>query len=242
VRQLLPVIILSRTEFVVLRFIIYVDDMASKDVASFGAFEQRFLRGQPQLEPVLKVFADVILSLCDQYDTLAANAILTATFEFVNSNCMEPAIESVPLIRDAGRFPWYLRDQTGIGKAYAFMAFPKSKKLALTDYIQAVSDMNYWIAAINDFLSSVSLSSSAHWKVPNPPFSRFHKEELAGEEGNYIHNRAYVEGSTPMQVLTDIGRELLEARASIFAVLAKRPRAAATWQTFERGCMYVFLH
>jgi hypothetical protein len=68
---------------------------------------------------------------------------------------------------------------------------------------------------------------------------RFHKEELAGEEGNYIHNRAYVEDSTPMQVLTDIGRELLEARASIFAVLAKSPRAAETWQTFERGCMYV---
>jgi hypothetical protein len=43
-----------------------------------------------------------------------------------------------------------------------------------------------------------------------------------------------------MQVLTDIGRELLEARASIFAVLAKSPRAAETWQIFERGCMCVF--
>jgi hypothetical protein len=199
-------------------FIIYIDDMASKDVPAFSAFEQRFLRRQPQLDPVLNALADVLLAMCDQYDTLAANAILTATFEFVNSNCMEPAIESVPLIRDAGRFPWYLRDQTGIGKAYAFMAFPKTKKFPITDYIQAVSDMNYWIAAINDFLS-------------------FHKEELAGEEGNYIHNRAYVENSTPMQVLADIGRELLGARASIFAVLAKSPRAAETWQIFERGCI-----
>jgi hypothetical protein len=135
-----------------------VDDKASKDVAAFGDFEQRFLRGLPQLEPVLTVFAEVIIALCDQYDTLIANAILTATFEFVNSNCMEPAIESVPLIRDAGRFPWYLRDQTGIGKAYALMAFPKTRKLPITDYIQAVPDMNYWIAAINDFLSYVSSS------------------------------------------------------------------------------------
>jgi hypothetical protein len=69
---------------------------------------------------------------------------------------------------------------------------------------------------------------------------RFHKEELTGEEGNYIHNRAYVEDSTPMEVLNDIGRELLEARASIYAVLAKSPRAAETWQNFERGCMCVF--
>ena len=133
-----------------------MDDKASKDVPVFASFEQRFLRGLPQLEPVLSVFAEVIIALCDKYDTLAANAILTATFEFINSNCMEPAFESVPLIRDAGRFPWYLRDQTGIGKAYALMAFPKTRKLAFTDYIQAVPDMNYWIAAINDFLSCVS--------------------------------------------------------------------------------------
>jgi hypothetical protein len=69
--------------------------------------------------------------------------------------------------------------------------------------------------------------------------ARFHKEELAGEEGNYIHNRAYVEESTPMQILADIGRELIEVHAAIFAVLAKSPRAAETWQIFERGCMYV---
>ena len=133
-----------------------MDDKASNDVVSFGAFEQRFIRGLPQLEPVLTVFAEVIIALCDQYDTLVANAILTGTFEFVNSNCMEPAIESMPLIRDAGRFPWYLRDQTGIGKVYALMAFPKTRSLPITDYLQAVPDMNYWIAAINDFLSSVS--------------------------------------------------------------------------------------
>jgi len=72
-------------------------------------------------------------------------------------------------------------------------------------------------------------------------FSRFHKEELAGEETNYIHNRAYVENNTPMQVFADMGCELLELRASILAILAKCPRAAETWQMFERGYMYVFL-
>jgi len=131
--------------------------MASRDVAFLDAFEQRFLRGQPQQEPVLKVFAEAILSLCDQYDTLAANAILTATLEFINSSRMEHAIESAALIQDAGSFPWYLRDQTGIGKAYAFMLFPKSKKLASTDFMQALSDMNYWISATNDLLSYVSV-------------------------------------------------------------------------------------
>jgi Trichodiene synthase (TRI5) len=129
--------------------------MSYQDIATFSAFEQRFLRSLPQLDPVLTVFAEVIISLCDQYDTLVANAILTATFEFFNSNCMELTFESVPLIRDAGRYPWYLRDQSGVGKVYALMAFPKSMKIDITAYVQAVPDMNYWFSAVNDFLSSV---------------------------------------------------------------------------------------
>ena len=44
-----------------------------------------------------------------------------------------------------------------------------------------------------------------------------------------------------MQVLTDIGRELLEVRASIFAILTKSSRAAEVWQIFERGVMCVYI-
>ena len=106
------------------------------------------------------MYAESIVSLCDQYDTLAANVILTSSFEFINSMRMEQAIESVPLIGNAGSFPWFLRDQTGGGKAYAFMVFPKSKNLAITDYMQAVPDMNYWISVTNDLLSSVLVLSS----------------------------------------------------------------------------------
>ncbi|KAF8236723.1 terpenoid synthase [Tricholoma matsutake] len=200
---------------------IYVDDVTSKNVAIVAAFEQRFLRGLPQLDPVLTVFAEVIISLCDHYDTLVANVILTAILDFVNSSCMEPTIERLPLIQDAGRFPWYLRDQTGIGKGFALFMFTKSSKIVITDFIQAIPDLNYWISAVNDFLS-------------------FHKEELGGEEANYIHNRAYMEGKTAMQVLGDMGRELLDVRASILAVLAKSPRSIEIWQNWERG--YIAWH
>jgi hypothetical protein len=129
--------------------------VSSKDIPTFSAFKQRFLRGLPQLVPVLTVFAEIIVSLCDMYDTFVANVILTATFEFFNSNCMELAFESLPLIRDAGRYPWYLRDQSGVGKVYALMAFSKSMKTDITDYVQAIPDMNYWFSAVNDFLSYV---------------------------------------------------------------------------------------
>jgi len=198
-----------------------VDDLAPRDTAAFAVFEQRFLHGLPQLDPVLAAFADVIISLYDYYDVFVANTILTATFDFVNSCCMEPTVESLPLIREAGNFPWYLRDQTGIGKAFMLFMFARSRKVAITDYIQALPDMNYWIAGVNDLLS-------------------FHKEELAGETANYIHNRAHVENVTAMQVFADMGHEMLKKRASILTVLAKSPRALEIWQIWERG--YIAWH
>jgi len=139
------------------RLAIYIDDRAPKDVAPFAVFQQRFLRGLSQLDPVLMAFADIIMSLYDHYDFFVMNTILTATFDFINSSCMEPTVESLPLIREAGSFPWYLRDQTGIGKAFTLFMFTKSSKVAITDYIQAIPNMNYWISCVNDFLSFVLL-------------------------------------------------------------------------------------
>jgi hypothetical protein len=218
-----------------------VDDRAAKDVAPFAVFEQRFLRGLPQLDPVLTAFADVILSLYDHYDVFVANTILTATFDFVNSSCMEPTVESLPLIREAEDFPWYLRDQTGIGKAFTLFMFTKSSKVAITDYIQAIPNMNYWISSVNDFLSFVLPFTLAGEFADPTSYGRFHKEELAGETGNYIHNRAYVENITVMQVHAEMGRELLEKRASILTILAQSPRAMEIWQIWERGYMFVIL-
>jgi hypothetical protein len=170
----------------------------------------------PQLDPVLTAFADVIISLYDHYDVFVMNTILTATFDFVNSSCMEPTVESLPLIREAKSFPWYLRDLTGIGKAFTLFMFTKSSKVAITDYIQAIPNMNHWISCVNDFLS-------------------FHKEELAGETANYIHNRAHVESIAAVQVHADMGREVLEERTSILTILAKSPHAMELWQIWERG-------
>ena len=167
------------------RLAIYVDDKASKDIAPFAVFQQLFLRGLPQLDPVLTAFADVVISLYDHYDAFVMNTILTATFDFVNSSCMEPTVEWLPLIREAGSFPWYLRDQTGIGKAFTLFMFPKSSKVTITDYIQAIPDMNYWISCVNDFLSFV-LSFVLARKFADPityDSADFTKKNLRGKKG-----------------------------------------------------------
>ena len=156
--------------------------MAPRDTAAFAVFEQRFLRGLPQLDPVLTAFADVIVSLYDHYDVFVANTILTATFDFVNSSCMEPTLESLHLIREAGNFPWYLRDQTGIGKAFTLFMFARSSKVTITDYIQALPTMNYWIAGVNDFLSFV-LSFTLTKEFADPTLVDFIRKSWQGKQG-----------------------------------------------------------
>ncbi|KAF9465961.1 isoprenoid synthase domain-containing protein [Collybia nuda] len=202
-------------------YLIYIDDMSSKDTGPFMAFQERFLRRMPQLNPVLEALVEVLMRIYELYDLPTANSILSATFNFVNSTCIEPEIETLPLTRGLVRFPWFLRDQTGVAIAFALLLFPKSKNIGVTDYIQALSDMNFWISVTNDILS-------------------FHKEELAGERANYVYNRAYIEDKVPLSVLAEMSQELFESRNAVYAALAHCPQAADVWHTWEQG--YVRWH
>jgi len=197
-------------------FMIYIDDMASKDPAPFSVFESRFLSGKPQLDPALDTLVEVLLRMWEKYDPLSANTQIASVFEFITSSCIEPDVETLSLIRGGQRIPWFMRERTGLGTGYALMAFPKTRKIHILDYIQGIPDMNFWIAVTNDLLS-------------------FHKEELAGEKTNYIHNRAYVENKAPLQVLDEISQELLSSRDAIRVALANSPNALKAWKDFERG-------
>lgn len=202
-------------------YLIYVDDMAHKDPSSFSVFEQRFLRGQPQLNPVLDALIDVLLRMWDLYDPLCANSIIASTFEYFTSTCIEPDIERLPLIRGTQRFSWFVRERTGVATAFALMMFTKSTQIDMMEYIQAMPDMNFWICLTNDVLS-------------------FHKEELAGETANYVHNRACLENKAPLEVLAEMAEELRVSRNTIHIALSKSPRALQAWKVWEHG--YVAWH
>ncbi|RDB27321.1 Trichodiene synthase [Hypsizygus marmoreus] len=196
-------------------YVVYIDDTVLTDAHPFVAFQQRFMRGLPQLDPVLDAYAAVLHALCDQYDTLPANFILSATFEYISATCLEPVLPEVTIRR---RFPGFLRDRTGLGIPYALFVLAKPHSEHCIRFFascsQALPDMNFWIAGINDVLS-------------------FYKEECAGEQNNYIHNRAHADGKAPPAVLCDMIQELLEASDNIYVALP--PRARETWRSFEAG-------
>lgn len=140
------------------RYLIYVDDMAPRDPSAFSVFEQRFLSGQPQLNPVLRALVEVFVRMWDLYDPLCANGIICGAFDLITSTCMQPELERQPLIRGTQRFPWFLRDLTGDANGYALMTFTKSIGVDMMAFVQVLDDMNFWICLTNDLLSSVALS------------------------------------------------------------------------------------
>ncbi|KAG6907385.1 hypothetical protein DXG01_009076 [Tephrocybe rancida] len=200
-------------------FILYTDDASTKNVVPFVEFQQRFLLGKEQLDPVLDAFAAVLYRMCGQLPAMFGNLFLSATFDFITATCAEPEIEALPVLRSAKRFPTFLRDRTGLGVPYSLMVYPKSRPVDFVTCFRALPDMNFWIAAINDILS-------------------FYKEELAGETVNYIYNRAKVEDNTPLEVLLTVRDELLEASDNITnALSSSAPEALAAWKDFESGVM-----
>ena len=67
--------------------------------------------------------------------------------------------------------------------------------------------------------------------------SRFYKETLQGETSNYIHIRAQNERKSPIDVLSEIGRELVLSSNAIYMILESKPDALAAWKAVERGYM-----
>jgi hypothetical protein len=68
-----------------------------------------------------------------------------------------------------------------------------------------------------------------------PLSNRFHKEELAGERGNYVNIRANAENLAPIEVLAKMAEELRIARDTIHRTLMQNPDALKAWMIWERG-------
>ncbi|KIJ55725.1 hypothetical protein M422DRAFT_151602, partial [Sphaerobolus stellatus SS14] len=204
-----------------IRFIIYVDDQVSTQGHSIQSFQRRCLSGQCQTDPILDALMDVFHRLWDYYDTLSCNGIIRSALTFMTSSCIEKSLETVPLVPNVTRFPWYIREATGLATAYATFGFTKSQGFQAMDFIQALPDMEYWIDLVNDLLS-------------------FYKEELQGETRNYVHTRSQNENKSPVKVLLEIKGEVVVSRNTIYAALAHNSDALATWKAFEQG--YVHWH
>ncbi|KAH9965491.1 isoprenoid synthase domain-containing protein [Russula dissimulans] len=198
-------------------YLIYVDDVAPQNTAPYLAFQHRFLRKLPQLDPVLDALTDVLHLIYDHYDVVFANTIISGTFDYITVTCMEPVTNSSTLTPNVARFPWFFRSRTGVAIPFALLSFPKSRNPDIGVTLQILPTIDFWIAAGNDFFS-------------------FYKEELAGETYTYINYRAKIEGRKPVEVFGQLKFELAEAAKSINAVIGgSTANMVEAWSEFEYG-------
>ncbi|KAF8805010.1 terpenoid synthase [Phlegmacium glaucopus] len=186
-------------------------------------FQQRVLTNSNfKEEPVLHRFRDNLTDMYRFWDSIPANCITISAMELLNGSAMEElsTIRDMELRDTAHSWPYYLRKKTGAAAAYAFMIFPRDSNPDISVYIQAMGDLCLFINLTNDILS-------------------FHKEYLARETNNYIHNRAYVNRKSIQDTLHDVARDALAAHARIMETL--RFTDGIQWKRFVNGYLAVHI-
>lgn len=111
-------------------FAFYADDHCGTDPGPIGQFSRRAAAGEPQLDSVLDRFAEHVKHACDLWPTIAANSIVTGTFDSINAMYLEYTIKDMKVIPGATRYPYYLRTRSGVGPPYAHMMFPVPEAVA----------------------------------------------------------------------------------------------------------------
>ncbi|KAJ6569352.1 isoprenoid synthase domain-containing protein [Mycena capillaripes] len=197
-------------------FFFYIDDGAGK--SSHEDYQRRLLLGRPQEDAALEHYQEVLGKLYDYWDPVCANAMACAALEFVSGTVLEnaPQVSAMDVRPTAAGWPKYLRAKSGLGPAAACAVFPKKTHPDITAYIQVLPDIDDFSCLANDILS-------------------FYKEELAGENTNYVHVRSKTTLKHPKRVLVEMVQECADLHNRITATLEKQPEALAAWEAFENG-------
>ncbi|KAF5311046.1 hypothetical protein D9619_007675 [Psilocybe cf. subviscida] len=200
-------------------FITYLDDLFKRDVESVALFGQRLIRGERQGHHVLDGLAHAMNDAETQFGRTAANIIIYDTLGYMNSLLIDHETQEVNLSRDALGFPTYMRLLSGVPSCFAVFIFPPD--MPLLSYIQSIPEIRDYICYMNDVLS-------------------FYKEEIRGEEDNYISLVATSQRLAKYDVLQKLADDLARTTEQVNKILKEDPAAFHAWSTFKAG--YIYFH
>ncbi|PCH34391.1 terpenoid synthase [Wolfiporia cocos MD-104 SS10] len=202
-------------------FIIAMDDPAVLDSIACREFHQAICFGTVQKESGLfNKFNKILQSMWGHYPTFTANTIYASALRFVNAAILEKESAGTALSSDSLPYVEYKRSMTATTEAYACFIWEKSKFPDVKVYMQAIPDVTLYVSYVNDILS-------------------FYKEELAGEEDNYIHERATISGKSVIHTLQDVINDTVAAVGRIRDVLGEG-EARDAFESFAAG--YIGVH
>ncbi|OCH85964.1 terpenoid synthase [Obba rivulosa] len=179
-------------------------------------FHARFCAGSVGMEnDMLGQLVGVLEKMPEFYSRYAAAAIGAAALQFVNVSILENESRDVRLHADARAFVEYRRVRSSVAEAYAHFVWEKARFPDVHAYVQAIPDAILFIGYLNDILS-------------------FYKEELEGEVGNYVGDRALVSGKSSLETLREIIDEAAAASDRIHKILGDG-EARDAWDAFVTG-------
>lgn len=118
---------------------IHLDDIFARDVTIVQTFNERFMRNEKQLDPILDCFAGVLRDFQLYFDPPIYNIIITSTLNAVTALLLEEDMKGVVVSRftstlmfsyawlkvqrSALGYPNFIRVMSGASEAYAFFIF-----------------------------------------------------------------------------------------------------------------------
>ncbi|KAF9258731.1 terpenoid synthase, partial [Marasmius fiardii PR-910] len=197
-----------------------LDDVFYDNHKNMGGFNERFVKGLAQNDPILDALTKIISDTFKYYGLIQSNMFVTSSLDFMTSLMLDLEMRKLtPMSRTKSRFAAYLRSISGIQIAYAMLAFPKD--IDVRAYIQCLPQMTIYIGYMNDVLS-------------------FYKEELREEQDNFVTLLAKESGITKYETFQRIADDVAEADKIIMGGLAGDQIALECWKNFRRG--YVRFH
>ncbi|KAG7086477.1 hypothetical protein E1B28_002428 [Marasmius oreades] len=190
-----------------------LDDNSHKRMESFN---DRFVKGLPQDDPILDALAKSLSEAHEYYGQIQCNLIVTSTLDFITSLMMDMDMKS---LARSPSFAAYCRSISGIQVAYTMFMFPKD--IEFTTYIHCLPHVSIYINYLNDVLS-------------------FYKEELRGEEENLASMLAKESMITKHEAIRRLADHVVEAERNISKGLAGNQSALDIWKSFKVG--YVRFH
>ncbi|KAI0724949.1 Trichodiene synthase-domain-containing protein, partial [Fomitopsis betulina] len=205
--------------------VIAMDDPSVLSTPPVRNFHRRLCLGAAHDDPgVVGRLLEVLLKKWDFYPDFSSTSIFTSVSQFVNGCLLEQISGESQLAGSSDAMPFiaYRRNMSGLAEAFAYFIWDKKRFPHVEAYMQAIPDICWYQNHANDVLS-------------------FYKEELAGETGNYMSDRARSSGKSVQDTLQDVVDETIVTVERIRNILGEGPVRDA-WESFASGWIAFHTH
>ncbi|KAF9264979.1 terpenoid synthase, partial [Marasmius fiardii PR-910] len=197
-----------------------LDNSFYQNHSRMEGFNERFVNGLPQDDPVLHVLDQTLRDSPEYYGQIQSNMIIPGTLDFVISLMMDMEIREITVRSISPDFAAFWRSLSGIPIGFTMFIFPKEIKLSA--YIECLPHMKTYV----NCMRSIDVLS-------------FYKEEVAGEE-TFATSLAKGSLITNYEAIQRLADDVAEAEAIISKKLVGNQPALDSWESFKRG--YVYFH